>query len=76
MSLKIKLASGEVALMVNPNHPSPSLTEFIALQGFDAIFIDCEHGMAGPERAQNQGPGEMQRAMARAIKHIEFMVSI
>ena len=53
MSLKIKLASGEVALMVNPNHPSPSLTEFIALQGFDAIFIDCEHGMAGPERVQD-----------------------
>ena len=53
MLLKEKLASGGVALMVNPNHPSPSLTEFIASQGFDAIFIDCEHGMASPERVQD-----------------------
>ncbi len=52
MTLKQKLARGEIALMINPDHPSPSLAEFIAGLGFDAIFIDCEHGMAGPERVQ------------------------
>ena len=46
--------------MVNPDHPSPSLTEFVAGLGFDGIFVDCEHGMATIERVQ-----EMCRA-ARA----------
>ena len=53
MTLKQKISAGELSLMINPNHPSPSFTEFIAAQGFDAIFIDCEHGMAGPERVQD-----------------------
>lgn len=52
MSLKEKLARGEVVTMINPDHPSPSLVEFVGGLGFDAIFIDCEHGMAGPERVQ------------------------
>lgn len=52
MLLKQKLARGEVVTMLNPDHPSPSLVEFIGGLGVDAIFIDCEHGMAGPERVQ------------------------
>jgi 4-hydroxy-2-oxoheptanedioate aldolase len=58
--LKDKLRRDEVALVVNPDHPSPSLTELVAGLGVDGIFIDCEHGMAGIERVQ-----EMCRA-ARA----------
>lgn len=61
MSIKDKLARGEVVSMINPDHPSPSLVEFIGGLGFDAIFIDCEHGMAGIERVQ-----EMCRA-ARCV---------
>jgi 2-keto-3-deoxy-L-rhamnonate aldolase RhmA len=53
MSIKEKLARGEIVTMINPDHPSPSLVEFIAGLGFDAIFIDCEHGMAGIERVQD-----------------------
>lgn len=49
---KDKLRRGEVVVVVNPDHPSPSLTEFIAGLGFDGVFIDCEHGMAGFERVQ------------------------
>lgn len=49
-SLKQKLLRNETALVVNPDHPSPSLTEFVAGLGVDGIFIDCEHGMAGIER--------------------------
>ena len=52
MLLKEKLSRGEVVTMINPDHPSPSLVEFIGGLGFDAIFVDCEHGMAGPERVQ------------------------
>jgi 2-keto-3-deoxy-L-rhamnonate aldolase RhmA len=60
MSFKEKLRRGSIVTVVNPDHPSPSLTEFIAGLGFDAIFVDCEHGMATIERVQ-----EMCRA-ARA----------
>lgn len=49
-AFKEKLARDEVVVVVNPDHPSPSLTEFVAGLGFDGIFIDCEHGMAGIER--------------------------
>ena len=52
VQLKDKLKQGQVVTMINPDHPSPSLTEFIARLGFDAIFIDCEHGMASIERVQ------------------------
>ncbi len=60
-SIKDKLASGQVVTMVNPGHPSPSMVEFLGGLGIDALFIDCEHGMAGPERVQ-----EMCRA-ARVV---------
>lgn len=49
-AFKEKLRRDEVAVVVNPDHPSPSLTEFVARLGFDGVFIDCEHGLAGVER--------------------------
>jgi 4-hydroxy-2-oxoheptanedioate aldolase len=58
---KEKLQRDEVVVVVNPDHPSASLTEFVAALGFDGVFIDCEHGMATIERVQ-----EMCRA-ARAV---------
>lgn len=51
--IKDKMERGDVVTMINPDHPSPSLSEFIATLGFDAIFIDCEHGMATVERVQD-----------------------
>jgi len=50
---KEKLRRDEVVVVLNPDHPSASLTEFIAALGFDGVFIDCEHGMAGIERVQD-----------------------
>jgi 2-keto-3-deoxy-L-rhamnonate aldolase RhmA len=49
---KEKLRRDEVVVVLNPDHPSASLTEFVAALGFDGVFIDCEHGMAGIERVQ------------------------
>jgi 4-hydroxy-2-oxoheptanedioate aldolase len=46
---KEKLRRDEVVVVVNPDHPSASLTEFVAGLGFDGVFIDCEHGMASIE---------------------------
>jgi 2-keto-3-deoxy-L-rhamnonate aldolase RhmA len=57
---KEKLRRDEVVVVINPDHPSPSLTEYVAGLGFDGVFIDCEHGMATIESVQ-----EMCRA-ARA----------
>ena len=50
---KEKLKRDEVVVVLNPDHPSPSLTEFIAGLGFDGVFIDCEHGMATTEGVQD-----------------------
>lgn len=50
---KEKLKRDEVVVVLNPDHPSPSLTEFVAGLGFDGVFIDCEHGMATIERVQD-----------------------
>jgi 2-keto-3-deoxy-L-rhamnonate aldolase RhmA len=59
-AFKDKLKRDEPVVVVNPDHPSASLTEFVAGLGFDGVFIDCEHGVASVERVQ-----EMCRA-ARA----------
>jgi 4-hydroxy-2-oxoheptanedioate aldolase len=50
---KDKMKRGEVVVVVNPDHPSPSLTEFIGGLNFDGVFIDCEHGVASVERVQD-----------------------
>jgi len=57
---KEKLQRDEVVVVLNPDHPSASLTEFVAGLGFDGVFVDCEHGTASTESVQ-----EMCRA-ARA----------
>jgi 2-keto-3-deoxy-L-rhamnonate aldolase RhmA len=51
--LKQKLERDEVVVVVNPDHTSPSLTEFMAGLGIDGVFIDCEHGMATIERVND-----------------------
>ena len=50
---KDKLKRDEVVVVLNPDHPSASLTEFVAGLGFDGIFIDCEHGVATVEGVQD-----------------------
>jgi 4-hydroxy-2-oxoheptanedioate aldolase len=50
---KDKLKRGEVVVVVNPDHPCPSLTEFIGGLDVDGVFIDCEHGVASVERVQD-----------------------
>jgi len=59
--LKTTLASGGIATLCHSSHPSPSLVERLAEQGFEAVLIDCEHGSVGRERVE-----EMARAAALA----------
>jgi 4-hydroxy-2-oxoheptanedioate aldolase len=51
-SAKEKLQRGGTVLVFNPNFPSASLVEHAGGLGFDVAFIDCEHGSAGFERAE------------------------
>jgi 2-keto-3-deoxy-L-rhamnonate aldolase RhmA len=58
--IKDKLRRNEPVFVFNPDFPSPALVEHSGGLGFDAAFIDCEHGSASCERVE-----EMARA-ARA----------
>lgn len=49
---KERLRQGGTVLVFNPNFPSPALVEHAGSLGFDVAFIDCEHGSAGFERAE------------------------
>ena len=50
---KEKLAAGKPISMVAPSYTSAGLVELLGHMGFDAIFIDCEHGPAGWEEVEN-----------------------
>jgi 4-hydroxy-2-oxoheptanedioate aldolase len=49
---KDKLRRRGTVLVINPDFPSPALVEHFGGLGFDAAFIDCEHGSAGFERVE------------------------
>ncbi len=51
--LKEKLGAGQPVVVVNPDHPSPGLVQFIGRLPVDAVFIDCEQGSAGIETMEN-----------------------
>jgi len=43
-SAKRKLAAGKPVSVVAPTYTAPGLVELLGRQGYDMIFIDCEHG--------------------------------
>ena len=57
---KQRLLARQRVILMNPDHPSPSLVEFIGQLGVDAVMIDTEQGSPDAERVE-----EMARA-ARA----------
>lgn len=52
-AFKKKLQQGEPVLVINPDHPYPSLVEFLGRLAVDAVFIDCEQGSADVETVEN-----------------------
>lgn len=52
-AFKDKLATGGAVLVVNPDHPSPSLVESLGRLPIDAVWIDCEQGAADVETVEN-----------------------
>jgi 4-hydroxy-2-oxoheptanedioate aldolase len=50
---KQKLARGDSVIVLNADHPAPSLVESIGRLPVDAVFIDCEQGSANVESVEN-----------------------
>ncbi len=50
---KKKLAAGKAISVAAPVYTSPGLVEQLGHLGFDAVFLDCEHGPAGWEEVEN-----------------------
>ncbi len=50
---KEKLAAGRPVSVIAPGHSSAGLVELLGRMGFDAVFIDCEHGPPGWEDVEN-----------------------
>jgi 4-hydroxy-2-oxoheptanedioate aldolase len=48
-----KLARAEPVIVLNADHPSPSLVEKMARLPIDAVFIDCEQGSPDVESVEN-----------------------
>jgi 2-keto-3-deoxy-L-rhamnonate aldolase RhmA len=52
-AFKARLAAGQAAVMMNPDHPSASLVEFIATLGVHAVMIDTEQGSADAQTVED-----------------------
>ncbi len=52
-AFKDKLATGAPVLVVDPDHPSPSLVESLGRLPIDAVWTDCEQGAADLETVEN-----------------------
>ncbi|MCA1646869.1 MAG: 2-dehydro-3-deoxyglucarate aldolase [Chloroflexi bacterium] len=51
--LKDKLTAGRPATVIAPFASSAGLVELLGHQGFDGVFLDCEHGPAGWEAVEH-----------------------
>jgi 2-keto-3-deoxy-L-rhamnonate aldolase RhmA len=52
-TFKDKLRAGQSVTVINPDHPSPSLVEFMGRLPIDGVFIDCEQGSPDVETVEN-----------------------
>ncbi|MEE8502569.1 MAG: aldolase/citrate lyase family protein [Kiloniellales bacterium] len=52
-AFKNKIQRGETVLVLNPDHPSPSMVQFMGGLPIDAVWIDCEQGSADVETVEN-----------------------
>ena len=67
-----KLRNGGTVMVFNPNFPSPALVEHAGELGFDVAFIDCEHGSAGFERAEELARAARAAGMTSNHQYREY----
>jgi 2-keto-3-deoxy-L-rhamnonate aldolase RhmA len=65
---KEKLRAGGTVLVFNPNFNSPALVEHGGGLGFDVAFIDCEHGSADFERAEDMARAARAGGMTSILR--------
>ena len=65
---KEKLRAGGTILVFNPNFNSPALMEHAGSLGFDVAFIDCEHGSADFERAEDMARAARAGGMTSILR--------
>jgi 4-hydroxy-2-oxoheptanedioate aldolase len=75
--LKDKLAAGRPATVIAPFATSAGLVELLGHQGFDGVFLDCEHGpeltgYSSVMRVQRNDPADITRALDRGASGIQI----
>lgn len=68
MTVKEKLARGEMVTMILVNYPSPALVEDLGRLGFDIAMVDCEKGAATPERIEEMCRAGRAAGIAVAVR--------
>ena len=67
-AFKDKLARGECVVVLNADHPSPSLVERIGRLPIDAVLIDCEQGSPGIEAVENMARAARLTGMTSLVR--------
>lgn len=76
-AFKGKLAGGECVVVLNVDHPSPSLVASIGGLPVDAVFIDCEQGSADVESVENMARAARltgKTSLVRLFDHSDWVV--
>jgi 2-keto-3-deoxy-L-rhamnonate aldolase RhmA len=65
---KDKLARGDCVVVLNADHPAPSLVERIGRLPVDAVFIDCEQGSPDVETVENMARAARLTGMTSLVR--------
>lgn len=71
-NLKRAIAGGHTAVMVNLGFNSPTLVEYLAALGFDAVMLDCEHTSASVERIEELARAARASGIAAIVRPEKF----
>jgi 2-keto-3-deoxy-L-rhamnonate aldolase RhmA len=67
-TFKHKLARREPVIVVNADHPSPSLVARLGRLPIDAVFIDCEQGSPDAESVENMARAARLAGMTSLVR--------
>lgn len=68
VSFKAKLAARETVSLVNPDHPSSSLVNFMCSLGVDAFMLDCEQGSPSFENVEDMARAARLGGVASLVR--------
>jgi len=67
-ALRARLGAGEHVYGCFVRYPDPGLVELVALQGFDFVVLDGEHGTMEPREAENMVRGTDVRGVPALVR--------